>query len=412
MAALLIGLAGHWLGRVLPPMPRPTRPVPLVAAAPAAGPMTTTTLENGKVVAVDTVPANSLPPDSEPSQETPSDTAVRFSTHDPLYGDTVARPQTYRRYLSILHGQAIIVQLLVAANAAGGSPAGSWYYRYGRHYQEHPLRFRHQRGPRLVLTEDATTDTAPAEWHLSWPLSRVLPGSRRAVYGPQRQVVQLHEDYSRAVPYELLRLTAYGSYCRAEPERPQPGYSTEYLHLLSADSVRLAYWQAPPPAARRNSLRREVEGACHQISQEIDVTLNDFDLLSYDLWTQSYYYSAHPEHDSEGYIIDLTTGQELLVEELLRPGTEPALLPLLARHLRQDYPEMTEEGAWHWEKVPPLPSSFILTPTGLQARYGDYALAGYVSHYANKTTIPYNELRPLIRPGTPLARMLQARGMW
>lgn len=64
------------------------------------------------------------------------------------------------------------------------------------------------------------------------------------------------------------------------------------------------------------------------------------------------------------------------------------------------------------ERGAPLPSSFTLTPTGLCAGYSDYALAAYSASYANTTTIPYAELRPLVRPGTPLARLLAARGLW
>ena len=224
--------------------------------------------------------------------------------------------------------------------------------------------------------------------------------------------MRLREDY-RAVPYELLRLTAHGNYCHEEPGRSQPYYSTDFLHVLSADSLRLARWQAPPPAARRDSLRqRLLNQSCQQVSQRISVTLNDYGLLSYNVRMEDYYYGAHPEHDQSGFIVDLRTGRQCLVKELLRPGTEPALLRLLARHLRLDYPELNESDSWHWQTVPPLPHSFTLTPSGLCAGYDDYALTAYSSHYANATTILYAELRPLVRPGTPLARLLRARGMW
>jgi hypothetical protein len=68
---------------------------------------------------------------------------------------------------------------------------------------------------------------------------------------------------------------------------------------------------------------------------------------------------------------------------------------------------MNEPDSWDWKTVPPYPDSFTLTPSGLCARYGDYA-----SFAANTITIPYAELRPLARPGTPLVRMLAARSMW
>jgi len=317
--------------------------------------------------------------------------------------------------VSTLGGRAIVVRLAAGANSA----AGSWYYRTGRPVHERLLVFRARRGGQMVLGEAITpntptdADTAAAEWRLGWPLGQVLAGQRRALHGVGRQAVQLRANYTQAVPYQLLGLTAQGISCDALPGRSQPYYSAEFVRVLSADSLRLDLWQAPPPAARRDSVRHWLlSESCQQTFQKIEVTLNDYSLLSYNVHKEAYYYGTHPEHEQEGFIVDLRTGNEWLVEELLRPGTEPALLKLLARHLRHDYPEMSQGDRWNWKTVPPYPDSFTLTPTGLCARYGDYALAGYASFAANSTTMPYAELRPLVRPGTPLARMLRARGVW
>jgi hypothetical protein len=425
VAGLLLLLAACQLHRVLPAGPRLPLPEPLAAAPPDPTPMTTTTMQDGKVVAVDTAAAGlAAAAEAEPPQQIPADTAIRFATYDPLSGDdTLAHPHSYRRYAGTLNGRAIVVHLSVRANLRVlpymEYEAGYWYYRAGRPAAEHRLVFRRRSGRQLVLAEakpDHATaaDTITTEWQLGWPLGRIAQARRRAVYGTKQQAVQLREDYSQATRYELLRLTAYGSYCHEEPGRAQPYFSTEFLHLLGPDSLRLAHWQAPAPAARCESLREQLllDGSCQQVSQALGVALNDFNLFSYTIWTEGYYYGAHPEHGIEGFIVDLSTGQQLRMPQLLRPGTEPALLKLLARHLRHDYPEMNEDDQWHWKTVPPLPDSFTLTPTGLCADYGDYALAAYVSHYANTTTIPYAELRPLVRPGTPLAHMLAARGMW
>jgi len=353
-------------------------------------------------------------PMEEPSLQVPADTAILFTAYNPVADDTLARPLTEHRYVGTLGGRAIVVQLSAGAKSA----AGSWYYRTGRQPHERQLVFREQRAGQLVLGEAITTntptdaDTVAAEWRLSWPLGRVLTGQRQALHGAGRQAVQLRANYAQAVPYQRLGLTAHGNRCAALPSRSRPYYSAEFVRLLSADSLRLDLWQAPPPAARRDSLRRWLlHESCQQTFQNIYVTLNDYGLFSYNVYTEAYYYGAHPEHDEEGFIVDLRTGNEWLVEELLRPGTEPALLKLLARHLRRDYPKMSQDDSWDWKTVPPYPDSFTLTPTGLCAGYGDYALAGYASFAANTTTIPYAELRPLVRPGTPLARMLRARGL-
>jgi hypothetical protein len=403
---LLSVLAGAYEAAV-----RSILPPPLAALAAPGRPAIAT--QNGEAAAPDSAMATPAPV-AEPPQQIPADTAIRFAAYDPLTGDTLAHPMRAYRYVGTLGGQPIVVQLSVGA----GSAEGSWYYRTGRQPHECRLVFQRRRGGQLVLTEDIATntptdaDTVAAEWQLRWLLGRVLAGQRRALHGAGRQAVLLRADYTQAVPYQVLRLTAHGSYCDAEPGRSQPYYSTEFLHLSGPDSLRLADWQAPPPAARRDSLRRWLRSeSCQQVSENTRVTLNDYDLLSYNVWKEGYYYGAHPEHDQSGFIVDLRTGREWLVEELLRPGTEPTLLKLLARHLRHDYPEMNEGDNWHWKTVPPYPSSFTLTPLGLCAGYGDYALAAYSSSYANSTTIPYAELQPLVRPGTPLARILRARGL-
>ncbi|MDO7884104.1 hypothetical protein [Hymenobacter cheonanensis] len=413
VAGLLMAGGCGWLLRTLPPPPQPA-PLARAAAAPPAA----ATAQPAPAAAPDTIRATAdaaAAPAVEPPQAIPADTAIRFATYDPLAGDTLARPLREHRYVGTLGGRVIVVQLSVGAH----SVAGSWYYRAGRQPHERSLTLRRQHGGLVVLAEEenpdapADADTTAAEWQLRWPLGRVLAGQRRAVRGAGWLAAQLREDYSQAVPYQLLRLTAHGNYCPEEPGRSQPYYSSQFIRVLSADSLRLAQWQAPRPAARRDSLRRWLlSESCQQVSQTITVTLNDYGLLSYNEWMQGYYYGAHPEHDQTGFIIDLRTGREWLAEELLRPGTEPALRKLLARHLRHDYPELNEDDNWHWQTVPPLPGSFTLTPSGLCAGYGDYALAAYAASYANTTTIPYAELRPLVRPGTPLARMLRARGLW
>ena len=51
-------------------------------------------------------------------------------------------------------------------------------------------------------------------------------------------------------------------------------------------------------------------------------------------------------------------------------------------------------------------AGMCLTWNGLEAAYEGPAKCGMVS-----VAVPYRELRPLVRPGTPLARMLAARGL-
>ena len=55
----------------------------------------------------------------------------------------------------------------------------------------------------------------------------------------------------------------------------------------------------------------------------------------------------------------------------------------------------------------------MLTSEGLELTYWMGGLAEVGSIYPDQTVlVPYRELRPLMRPGTLLARMLRARGLW
>lgn len=399
VAGLLLAGGGNWLFRALP-----SPPVALAAPTLLAGSIGPRTAPQP---AAETLAAGSA------ASEIPADTAGRITTHDPGGRDTLAHVLTVHRYVGTLGGRAIVVQLLAGSHRV----SGSWYYRTGRQVYERQLDFREQRGGQLVLSEYAATpadiDTAAIEWRLSWPLGRVLSGQRRALHGPGRQAVRLPASYAQAIPYQVLNLTAYGERCGALSSHPQPYYSADFVRLLGADSLRLRTWQAPRPAARRDSVRHWLnQESCQETSKHVEVTLNDYGLWSYNVRTDAYYYGTHHEQDQEGFIVDRRTGEEWLVEELLRPGTEPALRQLLARHLRLDNPEVSKEDGWDWKTGPPLPDSFALTPTGLYAGYDDYALTSSYTFMVNNTTIPYAELRPLVRPGTPLAHLLAARGIW
>ena len=58
----------------------------------------------------------------------------------------------------------------------------------------------------------------------------------------------------------------------------------------------------------------------------------------------------------------------------------------------------------------PLPAGVALSYTGLVCLYGESDLSaslGYVT-----LEVPYAEVVPLLRPNSPVARMLRERGLW
>ena len=119
----------------------------------------------------------------------------------------------------------------------------------------------------------------------------------------------------------------------------------------------------------------------------------------------------------------------------LIPHYHEGLAHLLARHLLQDdeYWRIRHDSTWRQEMNRYLgarPATLAATTRWLQANtpvsVRESLLTGsglevadwrgnYMQAFPRETFtwfIPYRELRPLVRPGTPLARMLAARGLW
>lgn len=97
-------------------------------------------------------------------------------------------------------------------------------------------------------------------------------------------------------------------------------------------------------------------------------------------------------------------GQPLTVESQLRPGYERSLRPMLVCHLPAGLVDICLSKTQLLTTKPD--AGMCLTWNGLEAAYEGPVKCGMVS-----VAVPYRELRPLVRPGTPLARMLAARGL-
>ena len=291
--------------------------------------------------------------------------------------------------------------------------------------------------------------------HGTWQLTG-QPGTTIAgtwVEGAVRKKVLLHEDYTDAVRCEILTLHLTGG-------RPEsggvpgfrcsiPSWSQDYLHLLEnvAQRPALRQLQCPPEQVRRRQLLREYERA-GEGGRSIIVRLNGFGLLSYALWYSEMPFGGQRQDGLDSRLVDLRTGRELILDSLLNKGYQTALRRLIANHLlhdgnfdrmnkprpRSDNPYVQNEvgGSWIWKTasgrelladgraddywvqrdVAPSPGCLLFSSEGLEATYSANTLTeGGLDPYVT-VLIPYAELRPLVRPGTPLARMLAARGLW
>jgi hypothetical protein len=290
----------------------------------------------------------------------------------------------------------------------------------------------------LTLVQPKPTQVA-GTWRLaSWPAS-VLTGTWMDGSG-HRYRLQLREHYAGAVPYEVERLVLQGGRSVALEEDPRdtrvPFQYQEYLHLLGPARRWPALCQrlAPPLAVRRRQLRAAYE---HERTYGgIAVRLNADYLLSYQTLYLADPYGGRPQPGVKSFLVDLRNGHDLTLASQLRPGYELPLRRVLTRQLLAEAIHDDESGdrtrriAQVLKKNTPagseplvaLPLSepesltdedLLLTDQGLEASFSDVAVLGNLwSRFTPTTVIPYAELRPLVRPGTPLARLLQARGMW
>jgi hypothetical protein len=298
---------------------------------------------------------------------------------------------------------------------------------------------RHRTFPdRTVLT---LVQGKPAQkagtWHLTgWP-GPVLTGTWVDATG-HRSRLRLREDYVGALPYDIEELVLQGGRSVALKEDPQdtrvPFQYQEYLHLLGPTGQRAALrrWQAPSLAGRRRQLRAAYE---HERTYGgIAVRLNNDYLFSYQTLYLADPYGGRPQPGVKSFLVDLRSGHQLTLASQLRPSYQLPLRRLLTRHLLaeplDDSGELTHQIAQKLQAdAPPgdeplvaLPlrdyqqltdEDLLLTDQGLEASFSDVVVLGNLwSHYTPTTVIPYAELRPLVRPGTPLARLLRARGLW
>jgi len=297
---------------------------------------------------------------------------------------------------------------------------------------EHQFSQKLPRHPRVLVLAPAAYPVAyqaGGRWQLSQAAGPVLQGTWVDSAGRHPRPFLLRESYQGGVRYEVRHLALSGD----EPVSPSPCdiplNRHDFLHLLGAEAARppLSRVQCPTWAGRRRRLRADYnpETSNYYLAQ---VKLNDFGLLSYQLD-----YADSPFEGSNGFgtvnvLLDLVSGRQLTITSQLKPGYQLPLRRLLAKRLLAGLPLHEDDYGldnpkrYGWEhltdhgqrvQLPHLPafgsgegtdvgSIFSLNAQGLQ-------IGGNLRTYL--VTIPYAELRPLVRPGTPLARMLAARGM-
>lgn len=336
----------------------------------------------------------------------------------------------YRRYRGTIGTLPVTVEMTVTATTSGDSISCQGSYFYER--RGGPLRlFSPKPQPALaglLLTEslfdsdDGTGRPVIAHWQARQPVGAVLTGTWTSASG-RSLPFELREDYGGAIRYELLTETQDGGTCQTSPEDGSQTHTLqvvrEYLHLLGPDTLRpsLRLLQCPPPVQRRAQLREELqecgcEAEKYGTGTNIEVMYNGNGLLSL-LQTESEDLGgAYPSNDNVATTYDLSTGKTCDVKTWLRPDKAGAVARLLDRQLRAD--SIGRDFATADASAVPavrrtladLPD-FGLNSEGLFCTLGNLGAPHVVQRLP--ITIPYAALRPYVRPGTPLARLLQAR---
>lgn len=373
----------------------------------------------------------------KPVAAVPATSAVTVWVGPPFVG--------YHRYRGTVGGQPVTVELTMsqppltrdqAAHAQDFVTCKGTY-----HYDHHPTGLLLLRDPRpwqpgqpLLLKEasSARPRQPTGYWQAGQPAGPVLTGTWRSPAG-QQLPFRLHEDYTDGqghvveVQYEMLQedeeapcqparkegesKAAY----RARTQDLTSTYHQDFLHLLGPDTLRpaLRRLQCPVPAKRRQQTREQA-GGCNQVEHQLQVVYNDHGLLSLERAIEDFYEGAdHPSHEWNTTTYDLRTGQPLAITALIRPGTDSILGRLIAQHLEKDefntLEDLLNSPAADSASAPLLQLGLGIGDEGLEFTYSNT----YDSLTPPVTVkVSYAELLPLLRPDSPVARMLRERGLW
>lgn len=348
---------------------------------------------------------------------------------------TQGRPEHMGRYTGTIGGQAVTVELHWQRP---DSVTGSFYYhRRGAVYDLTYQKPNSKTQPlKLLASSRQLSYYHPAgSWQLtSGPPGAVLAGSW---VRPGRAALPfvLHENYVGAVRYVRQNLRLTGGPPEPDADRGRvPAYERTFLTLVQPTAVpgKLRRTLASSPALRRRQMLAGREGDA-DARVWIEVSLNDFGLFSYQTSYDALPFGGRHQSDLQSALFAVATGQPLTVASQLRPGYERPLRRLLSAHLLHDddpyFDEVNKEhnNEWSWRNKQETPSQLVplpdleedsaddltLTAAGLEACYSPYSLFESPGGMLPSCTvlIPYRELRPLVRPSTPLARMLRARGL-
>ncbi len=145
-------------------------------------------------------------------------------------------------------------------------------------------------------------------------------------------------------------------------------------------------------------------GLSYDEQQQMRVLWNEAPLLSIGYYGYSYTGGAHGSYGTQAATFDTRSGRRLRYADLFRAGTDAELAALLDRAVRRTFqlaPTARLDELLMVEKMP-VTRNVFLTRGGAVFVYSPYEIASYAQGEI-RVFVPLGELRPLLRPGLPVA---------
>ncbi len=142
-----------------------------------------------------------------------------------------------------------------------------------------------------------------------------------------------------------------------------------------------------------------------------EVVLNESGLLCLRLFHTEYTGGAHGNHVASHVTFDLSSGDELTLDDMLKPGALDELTKLAEAALRSEHglkPEdsLAEKGPL-FEDTFELNDNWFLTAEGLGFSFDPYEIGPYAAGFI-EPLIPFDQLKPLIKKGSLLEKLAEA----
>ncbi len=377
------------------------------------------------------------------STENPEVTHSETKTSEPIGTKPIKLSESvfYKRFTGTLGNSYPIVMHLTRIN---DQVKGAYYYES----QQIPLTLRgtivNDSTIRLAeldpITHNETgafdgffvaADTWRGTWtsadkKRSYPFILTVPNDHTTL--PLELIVREKE---KAVPMDenTRTLTLSVSYYKVNTERTDPIYQkVEAAQKKRAKEFLLSYWigdslpQLDLNVETIDSMMLKIEQAYEHMNESewgpmLDFTFTmEFSVLyNHDQWLvleESYYaYSggAHPNYYTRFYNVDLTTGEEVLLDDVLKPGIKKRLTEEAELYFQKAI--RLEEGQSYDDvgfmlDVFYLPDQYYLTPGGIGFLFSTYEIGPYAAGQ-QEFFVPKDVVLPYVIPTSRYKQLLE-----